>query len=143
MNRRRFMRQTSAAALLLGCGSKEQPLTGQPSDRAAPPEPPAKPPSSPGNPDAGGAAAPAAKGGGELDGDFPDWNLGDESASPNTVLMFRGNPTHTFYGTGPIPDQPKLLWRAKLGGFRGVKGDGTVQDWSGTGWTGHPVRWGN
>ena len=46
---------------------------------------------------------------GELDGDFPDWTLGDASASASTVLMFRGNPTHTFYGTGPIAEQPELL----------------------------------
>ena len=85
-------------------------------------------------------AAPGAEA--DLDSDFPEWNLGDESAAPNTVLMFRGNPRHTFYGTGPISEKPKLLWKAELGQFHGVKADGTHQDWSGTGWTGHPVRWG-
>ncbi|PKN45568.1 MAG: hypothetical protein CVU59_08660, partial [Deltaproteobacteria bacterium HGW-Deltaproteobacteria-17] len=26
------------------------------------------------------------------------------------VTMFRGNPAHTFYGTGPIRDQLRILW---------------------------------
>jgi outer membrane protein assembly factor BamB len=145
MNRRRFLRSAadaSAAALLLGCGGRDRTAATTPSDspapRATPPreplaiEPPAPAPDPP----------PGPPGGGELDGDFPEWNLGGDSASPNTVLMFRGNPSHTFYGTGPLPDQPKLLWRTKLGEFRGRKADGTEQHWVGTGWTGQPVRWG-
>src|SRR6186713_2293882 len=98
MNRRRFLVQTAeagAAALLIGCGPKEQHPAEPPADRAAPePTPPAAPVA---GKDAPPAEPPApATAGGELDGDFPEWNLGDESASPNTVLMFRGNPTHTF-----------------------------------------------
>lgn len=146
MNRRRFLRQTaeaSAAALMLGCGSKEQRPAEPPADRAAPEGASPPTPAAAKEPAPAGEPPPEPKGGGELDGDFPEWKLGDESASPNTVLMFRGNPTHTFYGSGSIPDKPKLLWKAELGQFRGVKGDGTVQDWAGTGWTGQPVRWGN
>ena len=146
MNRRRFLRQgagAGAAAFLIGCGSKAERAAEPPADRAAPEGEPKAPAVASDPPPAADPPAPAATGGGELDGDFPEWKLGDESASPNTVLMFRGNPTHTFYGTGSIPDKPKLLWKAELGQFRGVKGDGTVQDWAGTGWTGQPVRWGN
>src|SRR5690348_4981034 len=120
MNRRRFLRhsaEASAAALLLGCGSKAERAAEPPADRAppegaAPPPTPAK--SAAADPPKAADPPPAATGGGELDGDFPEWNLGGESASPNTVLMFRGNPTHTFYGTGPIPDKPKLLWKQQL-----------------------------
>jgi outer membrane protein assembly factor BamB len=150
MNRRRFLRQTagaSAAALLVGCASKEQ-RPAEPAPERTPPAgnpPPATPVAveapTPAKEPSPAPAAPTDAG--ELDGDFPAWNLGDESASTNTMLMFRGNPTHTFYGTGPIPDKPKLLWKQKLGQFHGVKADGTEQDWSGTGWSGHPVRWGN
>jgi eukaryotic-like serine/threonine-protein kinase len=85
---------------------------------------------------------PVASGVSELDGDFPDWTLGDASASVNTMLMFRGNPTHTFYGTGPLREQPELLWRKPLGDYKGTRADGTQFRWAGTGWTGQAVRWG-
>src|SRR5690606_3237470 len=154
MNRRRFLRTTaeaSAAALLIGCGGRDRPIAATtPAGRSAPPPPgpaapepppaitqptpPAEPPPAP--------EPPAPIGGGELDSDFPEWTLGEDSASPNTVLMFRGNPTHTFHGTGPLPDRPRLPWKRKLGEFRGRKADGTEQHWVGTGWSGQPVRWG-
>ena len=27
------------------------------------------------------------------------------------LLTFRGNPTRTYYGEGPVPDSPEVLWR--------------------------------
>jgi outer membrane protein assembly factor BamB len=66
----------------------------------------------------------------------------DESSSPDTVLMFRGNPSHTFYGTGPLREQLELKWRSQLGTARGTRSDGSIYHWLGTGWTGQAVRWG-
>jgi outer membrane protein assembly factor BamB len=148
MNRRRFIRGAGSAALLVGCTPKgpqrREVVTPapEPDTEVAGPGPTSPPTPPPPQPDEATAtpAEPAALA--DIDSDFPEWNLGDESAAPNTVLMFRGNPRHTFYGTGPISEKPKLLWKAQLGQFHGVKADGTEQDWSGTGWTGHPVRWG-
>jgi outer membrane protein assembly factor BamB len=73
---------------------------------------------------------------------LPAWTYGDKSAATDTVLMFRGNAEHTFYGTGPIPDQtPKILWRYRTASIRNtVRGRPTV--WSGTGWTGTAVKLG-
>src|SRR5919198_5162374 len=115
--------------MLIGCARRPHPVT--PAGATSRAEPGAK------RAIEERAAGPAA----ELEGDFPDWNLGDESASPRTMLMFRGNPTHTFYGTGPVPDRPKLLWRTQLGEFQGLS-HGKPSVWKGTGWSGHPLRWG-
>lgn len=50
------------------------------------------------------------------------------------VLCFRGNPSRTYYGRGPVPQKPVVRWKATL------EGSG---EWRGTGWTGQPavVRW--
>ncbi len=57
------------------------------------------------------------------------------------VLTFRGNPTRTFYGTGPVPrTQPEEYWRYPRSGalcMDTVVGN-EVQTWCGTGWTGQP-----
>lgn len=37
---------------------------------------------------------------------LPTWKYGKGSFADDMVLMFRGNPEHTFYGTGPVPDKP-------------------------------------
>ena len=58
------------------------------------------------------------------------------------VLTFRGNPTRTFYGTGPIPSQaPQVRWTYPRTGvmcsisYLGEQGD----QWCGMGWTGQPA----
>ncbi len=54
------------------------------------------------------------------------------------LLNFRGNPTRTYYGTGPLPDNPTVLW--KRGPFCGLSTDENgPRTWCGTGWTGQPV----
>lgn len=54
------------------------------------------------------------------------------------VLAFRGNPTRTWYGTGPLPRVPGVLW--KTGPYCGLSTDGQgTRTWCGTGWTGQPV----
>lgn len=66
---------------------------------------------------------------------LPKWKYGDTSSGDDTVLMFRGNPGHTFYGTGPLPDQLRILWRFQTGEIATTL-RGTPKVWSGTGWTG-------
>ncbi len=58
------------------------------------------------------------------------------------LVQFRGNPTHTFYGTGPISDTMAVLWRfpdTPMCGTSTVNRQTT--SWCGTGWTGQPVLW--
>ncbi len=59
------------------------------------------------------------------------------------ILMFRGSPTRTWYGTGPVPSEaPEVAWRYP---DRAMCGESTVggetTTWCGTGWTGQPVVW--
>ena len=56
------------------------------------------------------------------------------------LTTFRGNATRTFYGMGPVPRRPEVLWRyPESGGLCSRSGDreGT-KTWCGTGWTGQP-----
>ncbi len=57
------------------------------------------------------------------------------------LTMFRGNPTRTFYGTGPVPrSAPRQLWRYPDHAMEGASPVGReAKVWSGTGWTGQPV----
>ena len=58
------------------------------------------------------------------------------------LLQFRGNSTHTYYGQGPVPKDPKLLWRfpsKPMCSESSVAGESKI--WCGTGWTGQPVIW--
>lgn len=59
------------------------------------------------------------------------------------VLTFRGNPTRSWYGTGPMPrTTPEVLWQYP-GAGRPMCGEsseyGQVRTWCGTGWTGQPA----
>lgn len=57
------------------------------------------------------------------------------------LLTFRGNPTRTYYGRGPVPDSPGVLWYFPPGpamcSLSEVKEETT--EWCGTGWTGQPA----
>lgn len=58
------------------------------------------------------------------------------------IVTFRGNPTRTYYGTGPVPrTRPAERWRYPATG--GLCSDtvvgGDTQHWCGTGWTGQPA----
>ncbi len=57
------------------------------------------------------------------------------------LLTFRGNPTRTFYGQGPVPQNPVEQWRFGMGeelcSWSSVGGEETK--WCGTGWTGQPA----
>lgn len=56
-------------------------------------------------------------------------------------LVFRGNPTRTFYGEGPVPRDPQVVWSVPDRRLCSVEGDlddgGRV--WCGIGWTGQVV----
>ncbi len=62
------------------------------------------------------------------------------------VLTFRGNPTRSYYGEGPVPVIPETLWRFPVldNDTRGLCGEsatneGNIVIWCGTGWTGQPT----
>lgn len=56
--------------------------------------------------------------------------------------MFRGNPSRTYYGSGPVPTDADVVWRypdVPMCGLSSVGGE--TEQWCGTGWTGQPVVW--
>ncbi|MCZ7525910.1 MAG: PQQ-binding-like beta-propeller repeat protein [Acidimicrobiia bacterium] len=57
------------------------------------------------------------------------------------VLTFRGNPTRTYYGEGPVPSAPRVLWSfPATGGMCSPSTEkGETTTWCGTGWTGQPA----
>ncbi|MDX2258073.1 MAG: PQQ-binding-like beta-propeller repeat protein [Hyphomicrobiaceae bacterium] len=86
-------------------------------------------------------APPAALAAGGV-AELPAWRYGSGSFASDTVLMFRGNPAHTFYGTGPVPDSPRLAWRFQTARIDNVV-RGTPMTWTGTGWTGTAIKLGD
>jgi outer membrane protein assembly factor BamB len=56
------------------------------------------------------------------------------------LTTFRGNATRTYYGEGPVPSGPEILWEYPDGG--GLCSTSFDQEgerlWCGTGWTGQP-----
>ncbi|HWC32126.1 MAG TPA: PQQ-binding-like beta-propeller repeat protein, partial [Actinomycetota bacterium] len=56
------------------------------------------------------------------------------------LTTFRGNATRTYYGKGPVPTNPKVLWRfPESGGLCHESTDASgTRVWCGTGWTGQP-----
>ena len=58
------------------------------------------------------------------------------------LLTFRGNPTNTYYGTGPIPITPEVKWIYPDTPMCSSSTDlGVTSTWCGNGWTGQPVIW--
>lgn len=57
------------------------------------------------------------------------------------LTMFRGNPTRTFFGTGPVATTaPERMWRYPDRAMSGASPVGNQpKTWSGTGWTGQPL----
>ncbi|MCP5027902.1 MAG: PQQ-binding-like beta-propeller repeat protein, partial [Actinomycetia bacterium] len=54
------------------------------------------------------------------------------------LLTFRGNPTRTFYGRGPLPSDPVVKWTFDIGCATSPVG-GEPKVWCGSGWTGQPA----
>lgn len=56
------------------------------------------------------------------------------------LLTFRGNPTRSYHGTGPVPNAPQVAWRYPGRAMCGSSSEyGTTKQWCGTGWTGQPA----
>ena len=58
------------------------------------------------------------------------------------VLTYRGNPTRSFWGSGPVPrTEPQVLWAyPQNGNMCGESSEYEVtRVWCGTGWTGQPA----
>ena len=56
------------------------------------------------------------------------------------LLTFRGNPTRNYYGQGPVPAAPHVLWQypgKKMCSDSEDRGETT--QWCGNGWTGEPA----
>jgi outer membrane protein assembly factor BamB len=56
------------------------------------------------------------------------------------LTTFRGNASRTYYGEGPVPADPEVLWRFPAsGGMCSESSDEEgLRTWCGTGWTGQP-----
>lgn len=76
-------------------------------------------------------------------GVVPDWTVGRPWGEVAGLTMFRGNPTRTYYGSGPLPADPVTDWRyPESGGMCGQSSvGGETTTWCGSGWTGQPVVW--
>ncbi len=60
-----------------------------------------------------------------------------ELGAVDGLLTFRGNPSRTFYGRGPVPTDPTVQWTFDIGcsiSFVGAES----KNWCGSGWTGQP-----
>ena len=76
-------------------------------------------------------------------GTVPGFTVGQPWGSVDGLTMFRGNPTRSYYGSGPLPTAPQVLWtypdEGAMCGSSSVAG--VVSQWCGSGWTGQPVVW--
>ena len=76
---------------------------------------------------------------------FQGWvdpaTVGQNVGTTSGLLTFRGNPTRSYYGMGPVPESPQVQWRFGTGkelcSFSTVGTETT--EWCGTGWTGQPT----
>ncbi len=68
--------------------------------------------------------------------------VGEPHGVVDGLVMFRGNPTRSWYGTGPAPADPGIDWRYPDAAMCGASTfGGEPRTWCGTGWTGQPVVW--
>src|SRR5207244_13364357 len=95
--------------------------------RARTPPPPAVPSSLPPSP-----PIPAAQ---------PRLSQGPINTAFPGLTTFRGNATRDYYGEGPLPSHPAILWRYPTTGGMCMQSSslGKTQTWCGTGWTGQPT----
>lgn len=71
---------------------------------------------------------------------YPE-SVGEAYGDVQGVLTFRGNPTRSYHGSGPVPKDPQLQWRFGVGEelcSMSSVGEETTK-WCGTGWTGQPA----
>ena len=75
-------------------------------------------------------------------GTVPGFTVGQPWGTTVGVTMFRGNPTRSFHGVGPVPDSPTVAWRypdAQMCSPSSEGGESRI--WCGMGWTGQPALW--
>ncbi len=68
----------------------------------------------------------------------PPQSVGEMWGETEGLLQFRGNPTRTFYGRGPLSDSYVQSWRYPEKKLCAVSDKKT---WCGSGWTGQPAIW--
>jgi outer membrane protein assembly factor BamB len=55
------------------------------------------------------------------------------------LITFRGNPTRSYYGEGPVPRAPQVAWTFPDSAMCAQSSEGSeTRTWCGTGWTGQP-----
>lgn len=76
-------------------------------------------------------------------GTVPGFTVGLPWGSVDGLTMFRGNPTRSYYGEGPLPIAPEVLWSYPDEGLMCGSSSvgGVTSQWCGSGWTGQPVVW--
>lgn len=75
-------------------------------------------------------------------GTIPPSTVGQPWGTVTGLTMFRGNPTRTFYGTGPISDSPSIAWTYPDNAMCSESTNlGVTSVWCGMGWTGQPAVW--
>ena len=73
---------------------------------------------------------------------IPGSTVGRPWGSTVGLTMFRGNPTRTYYGSGPISDSPSQLWAYPNEPMCSESVNlGETAVWCGMGWTGQPAIW--
>jgi outer membrane protein assembly factor BamB len=78
-----------------------------------------------------------------LEAKLPAWDGSTSSDSkPGHMRMFRGNATHTYYGSGTLPAKPELIWKFRMSDLE-TDLHGEAHTWSGTGWTGQALKVGD
>ncbi len=108
---------------------------GPPTELEPAPPPSAADPSGGEDGDGGGSGGAAYEGWVDPDSSGHPWST---FGAIEGLLTFRGNPTRTYYGRGPIPTDPGILWRHEIGCSISPVG-AEVREWCGTGWTGQPA----
>jgi outer membrane protein assembly factor BamB len=75
-------------------------------------------------------------------GTVPAFTIGRPWGTTVGMTMFRGNPTRSYYGIGPVPDSPTVAWRYPEEQMCSPSSEGGVtRIWCGMGWTGQPALW--
>lgn len=65
------------------------------------------------------------------------------AAEEGALLTFRGSPTRSYYGSGPVPESPRIAWSYPPSSQEPMCSEsswlGSQVEWCGTGWTGQPA----
>ena len=72
----------------------------------------------------------------------PGWTVGQPWGTTVGLTMFRGNPTRSFFGTGPVSESPSVDWTYPSSAMCSTSTNlGETTTWCGMGWTGQPAVW--